>query len=298
MGEPTLHPDFFEILDYAQEKKVNVGLTTNGTGLTGKTGQRLLDYGLYQIDISLQTPDEKSYRLRKAGSLSFDEYIDGILGFFSNYQKRWEETIFKFRFLNTRFSSKEMNKKIDSIKINSSNKDLRNTFASWADRIYDILGVNGEERERAVRKIHRLVSYKWNVVEVYRNVFFETYLLNTWKNAYKDPHVRDAWAGFCPGMQDHFGILYNGDVVLCCIDFDGNTSIGNVNNSSLREILSSPELGNILRGFRKFRVIHPYCKKCLGSKSFTTWMFKPFGLILSLKVLKPFFYTKTSLWQE
>ena len=48
MGEPTLHPDFFEILDHAQKKNVRVGLTTNGAGLSGKTGQGLLDYDLHQ----------------------------------------------------------------------------------------------------------------------------------------------------------------------------------------------------------------------------------------------------------
>jgi MoaA/NifB/PqqE/SkfB family radical SAM enzyme len=71
MGEPTLHPDFFEILDYAQEKKVNVGITTNGAGLKGKVGKRLITYNLHQIDISLQTPDERSFSLRKSRNLSF-----------------------------------------------------------------------------------------------------------------------------------------------------------------------------------------------------------------------------------
>ena len=82
MGEPTLHPDFFQILDHAGDEKVNVGLTTNGAGLGGKTGERLLDYDLHQIDISLQTPDEKSFALRNAGELTFDDYMKGILGFF------------------------------------------------------------------------------------------------------------------------------------------------------------------------------------------------------------------------
>lgn len=61
MGEPTLHPNFFEILDYAQEKKINVGLTTNGAGLSGEVGRRLITYNIHQIDISLQTPDERSF---------------------------------------------------------------------------------------------------------------------------------------------------------------------------------------------------------------------------------------------
>ena len=51
MGEPTLHPDFFGILDYARQKGQPVGLTTNGAGLGGKIGRGLLDYHLHQIEM-------------------------------------------------------------------------------------------------------------------------------------------------------------------------------------------------------------------------------------------------------
>ena len=98
MGEPTLHRDFFEILEHATKEEVKVGLTTNGSRLGGETGRRLLDYDLHQIDVSLQTPDKTSFKLRKAGPLSFDKYLDGIIVFFAAYQERHKNTIFKFRF--------------------------------------------------------------------------------------------------------------------------------------------------------------------------------------------------------
>src|SRR5512139_2205741 len=69
MGEPTLHPDFFDILSHAHEKGVKVGLTTNGGGLGGEVGARLIDHNLHQINISLQTPDDRSFTLRKASAL-------------------------------------------------------------------------------------------------------------------------------------------------------------------------------------------------------------------------------------
>ena len=62
MGEPTLHPDFFGILDHARSEGVPVGLTTNGGGLGGQVGERLLQYPLHQVDVSLQTPDKKILR--------------------------------------------------------------------------------------------------------------------------------------------------------------------------------------------------------------------------------------------
>ncbi|TAL26220.1 MAG: radical SAM/SPASM domain-containing protein [Nitrospirae bacterium] len=297
MGEPTLHRDFFEILSHARDLGMKVGLTTNGGGLGGKIGKQLLDYDLHQIDISLQTPDKKSFALRKAGKMDFDTYLNGIFDFFSSYISKHTDTIFKFRFLNTRFPKKGLEKRKGPIKVISSTAELQDTFRYWAGRIYDIAGLEPEKREKAMAGIGKLSAYKWNVVEIYPNLFFETYVLEDWGHAFDDGSIKDAWAGYCFGMRDHFSILYNGDVALCCIDFNGRTAIGNLHNSSLKEILSSDELGRIIEGFRRYRVIHPYCKKCLGSKSVASWLLKPAVSIIALKTLKPFFYKQTKLYK-
>ncbi len=101
MGEPTLHPRFFEILEHAEREAVKIGLTTNGRNLSKKVGKRLVDYNLHQIDVSLQTPDASSFVLRRARFISFEEYLSGIFNFFFAYKKVHPDTIFKFRFLNT-----------------------------------------------------------------------------------------------------------------------------------------------------------------------------------------------------
>lgn len=297
MGEPTLHPDFFDILSYAREKGMKVGLTTNGGSLSGKVGKHLLDYDLHQVDISLQTPDERSFELRKARVLTFDSYIKGILAFFRAYHAKWPETIFKFRFLNTRFVKKSLEKRKGPVKVISSTRELRETFRTWVGRIYDMIGVSEQQRKKAFGKIKELVSYKWNVVEIYPNIFFETYVLEDWGQAFSDERIRNAWGGYCFGMRDHFAILYNGDVTLCCVDFDGNTKVGNLKDSSLKEVLSSGELGKIIRGFKKFQLVHPYCKRCLGSKSLGSWLVKPAASLTALRLLKPFFYKRTKLFR-
>ena len=298
MGEPTLHKDFFEILDHACQEGVKVGLTTNGSRLGGETGQRLLDYDLHQLDISLQTPDERSFALRKAGALSFEKYLKGIFDFFADYHQRHKNTIFKFRFLNTRFPNKSMEKRIGPVRVISSTAELRDTFRYWTLRLYETLSDDPEKKDLALKRIDRLVAYKWNVVEVYPKVFFETYVLSDWGHAFGDEPIHDAWGGCCFGMQDHFAVLYNGDVILCCIDYDGNTKIGNVGNASLTEILSSERVGEIVRGFKKMKLVHPYCKRCLGSKSRWSWLVKPVISAAGLKLLKPVFYKNTRLFDE
>ena len=296
MGEPTLHPQFFRILDHAQTENVPVGLTTNGGGLGEPLGPRLLDYRLHQVDVSLQTPDERSFALRKAGRLDFDRYLDNIFNFFKQYRERYPETIFKFRFLNTIFPQKTIEAKMGPVRVISSTRELRSVFTKWVDRVYETVGVDADQLERAHRRINKLAAHKWYVIEILPNIFFETYILADWGHAFHNGPVHRAWAGFCDGMRDHFAILHNGDVTLCCIDFDGRTAIGNLNQMSLTEILSSDTLGNIMKGFKAFRPVHPYCQRCLGSKSRLAWLVKPPASIVGLHLLRPYFYRRIRLF--
>ena len=218
------------------------------------------------------------------------------MNFFKTYRSRHGESIFKFRFLNTIFPCRSMEKKVGPVRVISSSRELRKVFSFWVGRIYRLTGQDEGKIEKALGRIDKLVAYKWNVVEILPNLFFETYILGDWGHAFHDGPVHDAWVGFCYGMRDHFAVLNNGDVTLCCIDFDGKTAIGNLNESSLEEILSGDGLGEIMKGFKRFRPVHPYCKKCLGGKDLISWIGKPLTTILSLYAMKPYFYKKSRLF--
>lgn len=296
MGEPTLHPKFFEILAHARDKGAAVGLTTNGGGLGGPAGKRLLDFELKQIDVSLQTPDAASFKLRKAGKLAFEDFLEGIVGFFAAYRTRWPDTVFKFRFLNTTFPPKSLEEKQGKLRVISSTAELRTVFSAWVGRIYDLLGLDATARDAAISRIGQLKSWKWNVVEILPHTFFETYMLGDWGNAFAGDAVREAWAGYCFGMRDHFAVLWNGDVTLCCVDFDGKTRFGSVAEKSLTDVLHSKPLAAIMKGFRRLRPTLPACRRCLGARSTLSWLTKPFLQVGGLSLLKPYFHKKTRLY--
>ncbi len=128
-------------------------------------------------------------------------------------------------------------------------------------------------------------------------VFIETYVLSDWGNTFTGDDVIPVEHGFCFGMKDHFAVLYNGDVVLCCVDFEGKTRIANLNDISLAEMFRSPQLENIVRNLRKGKLIHPYCRRCLGSSSRLGVLVKPALTLLGFKVLKPLLYRKYCLYR-
>lgn len=62
-GEPTLHRDFFKIVDYVKRKDLHVGFSTNGLRLTDSFCHELASYGInYNVYVSLDTIDPLSYK--------------------------------------------------------------------------------------------------------------------------------------------------------------------------------------------------------------------------------------------
>lgn len=294
MGEPLLHPRFFPILDHARARGLAVGLTTNGALLKPETIQALAERDLHQIDISLQTPDRESFLATRGTRMDFEDYRARILDLLAACASRPSPPIFKVRIMTTSFA-KKMREQLGIPNFMGNSAALRSTIVEWAGTIYQRLGLNGD-REKLARKLKRIGIHGWNVIEISPNVFIETYVLTDWGNAFAGDEIIEAEHGYCFGMRDHFAILYSGEVVLCCVDFDGRTSIGNLKDSSLLEILRGEELGRIMKGFRRGRLVNPYCRRCLGSGSrFGSWV-KPAASILGLKILKPFFYRKYKLF--
>ena len=74
---------------------------------------------------------------------------------------------------------------------------------------------------------------------------------------------------FCYGLRDQIGVLVDGTVVPCCLDADANLALGNLFESELDEILSSPRAKAIYDGFSRRRAIEPLCRKCGYAKRFS-----------------------------
>jgi radical SAM protein with 4Fe4S-binding SPASM domain len=68
----------------------------------------------------------------------------------------------------------------------------------------------------------------------------------------------------CPEVFDKLSIDWNGDVTMCCADYDGEMVIGNVLNDNLQDLWVSEEADNIRKTivsgkhFEKFKI----CKNC------------------------------------
>ncbi|MBQ9112949.1 MAG: radical SAM protein [Clostridia bacterium] len=75
---------------------------------------------------------------------------------------------------------------------------------------------------------------------------------------------------FCYGLSDHFSILCDGAVVPCCLDRNGEMSLGNIFEDELDTILNSERARNIAEGFKCHTAREELCRRCGYARRFKT----------------------------
>lgn len=73
---------------------------------------------------------------------------------------------------------------------------------------------------------------------------------------------------FCHGLRDQIGILCDGTVVPCCLDHDGDIALGNILQTDLDSILSSPRAQKIYNGFSEGNASEALCRRCGYARRF------------------------------
>ena len=73
---------------------------------------------------------------------------------------------------------------------------------------------------------------------------------------------------FCYGLRDQLGVLWDGTVVPCCLDHDGDLALGNLFRQEMEEILETPRAKKIYEGFSQRVAAEPLCRRCGYAKRF------------------------------
>ena len=85
-------------------------------------------------------------------------------------------------------------------------------------------------------------------------------------NMFEWPDLQHATYGedevFCYALRNQIGVLVDGSVVPCCLDHNGDISLGNLFDQSLEQILASPRATAIYQGFTNHVAVEPLCQRC------------------------------------
>jgi len=283
MGEPTLYPHLVDVAAHANRKGIATCLTTNGSRLDIRLLSELVDAGVDRIIISLQTPHEETFSLRGTRGLTFGEYSENILNIARQFMTEDGKSSLTISFL-----SSPLRRLIipiyPEVSIADTSKDLKKHLQAWADRIIKGSATEGRRSDIA-KQIRRICSFRENVVYLSDRLSFRTRIMGDWSIHFDRTNV-EASFGYCPAIQDNFGILWNGDYTFCCTDFDGATSTGNVADMPIADYLRSDEVQRTVKGFSRFRVLHKHCRQCLGDKNLLNAIVKQLGSICYFKFLR------------
>lgn len=283
MGEPLLHPDLPEAVRIARRNGMEPWVTTNGSLLTPKLFAELREAGLSHLTVSLQTPDAATFALRGSRRLPFEEYRNRLIATARAFLDAPGGMRLSICFLANplrRFHAPNP----PTMRVVESGAVLRAHMARWVDGIFrgtphdaDVPSLLARTRRAGILKEAR--------IPLTTNLDFQVRILGNWAGHFEGP-ISPARFGYCPGLLENFGMLWNGDYVICCTDYDGQTVLANVAEVPLRDYLSLPAVQEIAGGFRGYRVVHPHCRRCLGDRHPASALCRQVGSIIYFKIYR------------
>lgn len=88
LGEPLLHPQIAEMVDYAVKNEVAevVDIITNGSLLTNELSEKLIAAGLNKLRISLQGLNSEMYQEMSGVDIDFEQFYQQLMYFYQHRQ--------------------------------------------------------------------------------------------------------------------------------------------------------------------------------------------------------------------
>ncbi|WP_366517901.1 SPASM domain-containing protein [uncultured Arcobacter sp.] len=228
VGDPLVLSNLNDYLDISKKYALKVNLTTTGYNLKEEQYETLTNDAIRQINFSVNSYNGNSHKN------SLDEYLTPIFDFCKYALEKEVDFFINLRVWN-----------FDDAK---SAKEFNREVFKKAFEYFDIS-----------LDIDQFYVAKPKNIRVARKIFFN------FDDYFEWPSLENEFVsnkGFCYGLDSHFGILANGDVVPCCLDKDACINLGNVFEDGLENILKSKRVIDIKDGFKNGEVIEELCQKC------------------------------------
>ncbi len=214
-GEPLLNPDFCEMLRVAREAEIaeRIETTTNASLLSKKIAEKLVEYQLDYVRVSIYSP----------------------------YQKRHEEITA------TQFTIPALHENLKTLQDIKKSSGSERPFV--AVKMLDTYGLENdaflEMYSDVADEMYFDKPHNWIKTGSYE--FTDAIYNDKSEMVRKDLEENASKKITCPMAFTTMAVRSNGDVSPCCIDFIGGTNLGNVQNKSVRELWNSEEWYEFLK---------------------------------------------------
>ncbi len=223
-GEPLMHPCLAQLLQICEQEGIKANITTNGTLLQKQREILLQSSALRQVNISLHSFSAGQKMDRK-------NYVTEAVSF-AKIAARAKGKLVVLRLWNLD----------NNRRINNESKE--------------VMAYIGQEFGAA---------HLESAMQAKRSVTLEKGVFLSWEEEFIWPSLKQPFqsnTGICYGMRNMIAILVDGTVVPCCMDGNGECSLGNVFYTPFAEIISSPRAQSMTENFRNWKVVEPLCQRC------------------------------------
>ena len=237
LGEPTLHPGFAHYLKALESTTLKLNLTTNGTTIA-RVGAHLLE------SITLRQVNFSTHAYGELDPDQAQSLLQDVLDFCRMALAERPDLYINLRLWNAG-DFPDANRQRDWNRLMLA--QVAQAFGHHGKDILDPEHFCSSHKSFPVQGrlyLHQDSRFEWPGTAE-RNV-----------------------QGTCHGLETHVGILHDGRVVPCCLDYQGQITLGNIQDQTLSEILKSPLAQNLREGFQNHELRHALCKSCSFCRRF------------------------------
>jgi radical SAM protein with 4Fe4S-binding SPASM domain len=216
-GEPYINPDFLQMVSYANSKKMYTATSTNAHFLNDKNAKATIESGLSRLTISIDGTTQKTYEsYRKNGSL--DKVLEGaknVIKWKKELKSKTPYIIFQF------------------LVVKPNQHQIED-----AKQLADKLGVDEIRFKTA-----QVYSYKHGnelIPTIDKYSRYKKQADGTYK--LKNKMLNECWR-----MWSSCVVTWDGKIVPCCFDKDATHQLGNIQETSIKDIWHN----RAYNGFRK-----------------------------------------------
>jgi tetratricopeptide (TPR) repeat protein len=242
MGEPTLHPDLIEILSFGASKNIKTDLVTNVSTLVEKNVPKILDALYGTITASHMTPTEETYHFRGKVGLSWDRYLSNLRLLVREYMKRLANGHKSKNNIAIRVMATENT--ASNVIVTENANEARAILKEWNDFVADVeqeLGMTPFKRQDHnaddLLRGNSQASVSYPLQAGIRLTFWRAFTFANTRVSEDFELKKRSETAYCPHPFTDVGVLWNGDVTLCCLDHDGELNVGNIKNSSVEDVI-------------------------------------------------------------
>jgi radical SAM protein with 4Fe4S-binding SPASM domain len=106
-GEPLIHPQFSDIINYISSRGFPIKLTTNGALLSGERADALFNADLRELHVSIDAATPEVYAdVRQKGQ--FEKVVNNLLQFIARYKGKNKHPAFVVSFINAPHNKKDL----------------------------------------------------------------------------------------------------------------------------------------------------------------------------------------------